>query len=342
MTATSVRAGNCHAAPGLSKAFAAPGRRRAGDVGVRGRPVHGMSSMKLRAQPPAAFPGTATVPGDKSVSPRCLMFAALASGTSRISGLLEGEDVLATAGALRAMGVDLAREPDGGWRVEGRGGNGLAEPGGVLHLGNAGTGARLLMGLLAGQPFTSVLSGDASLRRRPMRRVTEPLGLMGAAFAGRSGGRLPLAVTGRRPLRAIDYASPVASAQVKSAVLLAGLFADGTTTVREPLPSRDHTERMLRAMGAEVAVEDLPDAARAASPPPRRPPRALAGPPGRGGRGGGPAGRPPPPLGPGGGVAGGAGPRGAGCPVAGPLPARRAPDPPRLRAAPRGGPHHPL
>src|SRR3954451_3834919 len=282
MTATSVRAGNCHAAPGLSKAFAAPGRRRAGDVGVRGRPVHGMSSMKLRAQPHAALSGTATVPGDKSVSHRCLMFAALASGTSRISGLLEGEDVLATAGALRAMGVDLAREPDGGWRVEGRGSGGgapprggvrvegrgsggLAEPGDVLDLGNAGTGARLLMGILAGQPFTSVLSGDASLRRRPMRRVTEPLGLMGAAFAGRSGGRLPLAVTGRRPLRAIDYASPVASAQVKSAVLLAGLFADGTTTVREPLPSRDHTERMLRAMGAEVAVEDLPDGARAAS-----------------------------------------------------------------------------
>jgi len=265
MTATSVRAGNCHAAPGLSKAFAAPGRRRAGDVGVRGRPVHGMSSMKLRAQPHAALSGTATVPGDKSVSHRCLMFAALASGTSRISGLLEGEDVLATAGALRAMGVDLAREPDGGWRVEGRGSDGLAEPGDVLDLGNAGTGARLLMGILAGQPFTSVLSGDASLRRRPMRRVTEPLGLMGAAFAGRSGGRLPLAVTGRRPLRAIDYASPVASAQVKSAVLLAGLFADGTTTVREPLPSRDHTERMLRAMGAEVAVEDLPDGARAAS-----------------------------------------------------------------------------
>jgi 3-phosphoshikimate 1-carboxyvinyltransferase len=111
------------------------------------------------------------------------------------------------------------------------------------------------MGILAGQPFTSVLSGDASLRRRPMRRVTEPLGRMGASFAGRSGGRLPLAVTGHRPLRAIDYASPVASAQVKSAVLLAGLFADGTTTVREPLPSRDHTERMLRAMGAAVHVE---------------------------------------------------------------------------------------
>ena len=173
--------------------------------------------------------------------------------------------MLATAGALRAMGVDLAREPDGGWRVEGRGSDGLAEPGDVLDLGNAGTGARLLMGILAGQPFTSVLSGDASLRRRPMRRVTEPLGLMGAAFAGRSGGRLPLAVTGRRPLRAIDYASPVASAQVKSAVLLAGLFADGTTTVREPLPSRDHTERMLRAMGAEVAVEDC----RTAPAPPR-------------------------------------------------------------------------
>ena len=210
--------------------------------------------MELRASPHAALRGTAGLPGDKSVSHRALMFAALAHGTSRIEGLLEGEDVLATAAALRSLGVELARE-DGTWRVEGRGQDGLAEPDTVLDLGNAGTGARLLMGILAGQPFTSILTGDASLRRRPMRRVVEPLATMGAAFASRSGDRLPLALTGRRPLRAIDYPSPVASAQVKSAVLLAGLFADGDTSVTEPLASRDHTERMLGAMGAAVASE---------------------------------------------------------------------------------------
>jgi 3-phosphoshikimate 1-carboxyvinyltransferase len=210
--------------------------------------------MELRASPHAALTGTAGLPGDKSVSHRALMFAALAHGTSRIEGLLEGEDVLATAAALRSLGVDLARE-DGAWRVEGRGQDGLAEPDTVLDLGNAGTGARLLMGILAGQPFTSILTGDASLRRRPMRRVVEPLALMGAAFASRSGDRLPLALTGRRPLRAIDYPSPVASAQVKSAVLLAGLFADGDTSVTEPLASRDHTERMLGAMGARLACQ---------------------------------------------------------------------------------------
>ena len=205
--------------------------------------------MELRASPHAALRGTAGLPGDKSVSHRALMFAALAHGTSRIEGLLEGEDVLATAAALRSLGVELARE-DGTWRVEGRGQDGLAEPDTVLDLGNAGTGARLLMGILAGQPFTSILTGDASLRRRPMRRVVEPLATMGAAFASRSGDRLPLALTGRRPLRAIDYPSPVASAQVKSAVLLAGLFADGDTSVTEPLASRDHTERMLGAHGS--------------------------------------------------------------------------------------------
>jgi 3-phosphoshikimate 1-carboxyvinyltransferase len=186
------------------------------------------------------------------------MFAALAQGTSRIEGLLEGEDVLATAAALRSLGVELTRK-GGLWQVQGRGREGLAEPDTVLDLGNAGTGARLLMGILAGQPFTSILTGDASLRRRPMRRVIEPLAMMGASFASRSDARLPLALTGRRPLEAIDYASPVASAQVKSAILLAGLFAEGGTSVTEPLASRDHTERMLRAMGAVVASEPGPD-----------------------------------------------------------------------------------
>lgn len=213
--------------------------------------------MELRASPHAALRGSAELPGDKSVSHRALMFASLASGTSRILGLLEGEDVLATAGALRCLGVELEREAHG-WRVEGRGLGGLAEPETVLDLGNAGTGARLLMGILAGQPFTSILTGDASLRRRPMRRVIEPLSRMGAGFAGRSGDRLPQAVSGGRPLRAIEHASPVASAQVKSAVLLAGLFADGETGVTEPLASRDHTERMLAAMGAVVLGEAAP------------------------------------------------------------------------------------
>jgi 3-phosphoshikimate 1-carboxyvinyltransferase len=200
--------------------------------------------MELRAAPHGTLSGEVGLPGDKSVSHRALMFAALASGEGRVEGLLEGEDVLSTARALRALGVELEREAPGSWRVRGRGGE-LAEPDDVLDLGNAGTGARLLMGILAGQPFTSVISGDASLRARPMRRVVEPLARMGAAVAARGGVRLPLALTGRRPLRAIRHESPVASAQVKSAVLLAGLFAEGRTSVAEPLPSRDHTERML-------------------------------------------------------------------------------------------------
>lgn len=219
--------------------------------------------MELRAAPHAVLSGEARLPGDKSISHRALMFAALARGESRITGLLEGEDVLATASALRALGVEVAREEEGRrWRVAGPGGGALREPEEVLDLGNAGTGARLLMGVLAGRPFTSFLTGDASLRRRPMRRVAEPLGRMGAAVVAREGCRLPLALTGRARLRPIDFAGPVASAQVKSAVLLAGLAADGVTSVTEPLPSRDHTERMLRAMGAEVEVVDLPGGGR--------------------------------------------------------------------------------
>ena len=196
-----------------------------------------------------------SLPGDKSISHRSLMLAAMAVGESRVEGLLEGEDVLATAGALRAMGVELERTGPGSWRVWGVGVGGLAEPADVLDMGNAGTGARLLMGLLAGHGFTSFLTGDASLRSRPMRRVIEPLSRMGVSFLARSGGRLPLALTGRTDLLPIVYESPVASAQVKSAVLLAGLHAPGATTVVEPQASRDHSERMLAAMGAEVTVE---------------------------------------------------------------------------------------
>ncbi|MGD9740947.1 MAG: 3-phosphoshikimate 1-carboxyvinyltransferase [Geminicoccaceae bacterium] len=213
--------------------------------------------MLLRAAPHGALSGAARVPGDKSISHRSLMLAGMAVGESRIEGLLEGEDVLATAAALRAMGVEIERTGVGSWRVWGVGVGGLAEPADVLDMGNAGTGARLLMGLLAGHGFTSFLTGDASLRSRPMRRVIEPLSQMGAAFLSRSGGRLPLALTGRTDPLPIVYESPVASAQVKSAILLAGLHAPGATTVVEQQSSRDHSERMLAAMGAELQVEPL-------------------------------------------------------------------------------------
>ncbi|MDF1587245.1 3-phosphoshikimate 1-carboxyvinyltransferase [Marinimicrococcus flavescens] len=213
--------------------------------------------MQLRASPHDALSGAVALPGDKSISHRSLMFAALAVGESRITGLLEGEDVLSTASALRRMGVPVERHADGTWVVQGVGVGGLAEPEEPLDLGNAGTGARLLMGLLAGHPFTSFMTGDASLRARPMRRVIEPLRQMGAAFLARSGERLPLAVTGRADLLPLAWESGVASAQVKSAILLAGLHTPGLTTVIEPLPSRDHTERMLAGMGARVTREAL-------------------------------------------------------------------------------------
>ena len=206
--------------------------------------------------------GTVRVPGDKSISHRALMFGALAVGESIIHGLLEGEDVLCTAAAMRALGAEVERRPDGGWRVQGRGVGGLAEADGVLDMGNSGTGARLLAGLVATHPFTSFFTGDASLRSRPMRRVIEPLTAMGAQFVSREGGRLPLAVIGaQRPLP-ITYELPVASAQVKSAILLAALNTPGETTVIERAPTRDHTELMLRNFGASIAVSELPDGGR--------------------------------------------------------------------------------
>ncbi len=205
--------------------------------------------------------GAITVPGDKSISHRALMLAALSVGETRIRGLLEGEDVLRTAEALRALGCRVENE-GGVWRVSGRGVGGLAEPDTVLDMGNSGTAARLLMGVLAAHPMTAVFTGDGSLNDRPMGRVTEPLRRMGARFTCRSGGRLPITLTGtERPLP-IEYESPVASAQVKSAVLLAGLNAPGRTTVIEPRPTRDHTERMLRHFGAEVRETDLPGGGR--------------------------------------------------------------------------------
>jgi len=221
--------------------------------------------MILEARPHGRLDGEAALPGDKSISHRALMLAAMAVGESRIDGLLEGEDVLATAEALRRLGCMVERLGPGRWRVDGVGVGGLAEPEQVIDFGNAGTGVRLMLGLLAGHSFTTFLTGDDSLRRRPMRRVLEPLELMGAAGLARSGGRLPLALSGRADLLPVDYRSPVASAQIKSAILLAGLHAHGRTTVVEPLPSRDHSERMLAAMGAEVRTTRLADGAQAVS-----------------------------------------------------------------------------
>ncbi|MGH7066729.1 MAG: 3-phosphoshikimate 1-carboxyvinyltransferase, partial [Acetobacteraceae bacterium] len=208
-------------------------------------------------RPPGPLSGTIRVPGDKSISHRALMIGALAVGETRISGLLEGEDVLATAAAMRALGAEVAREKDGLWLVSGRGIGGLSEPANVLDMGNSGTAARLLSGILATHPIFSVLTGDASLRSRPMRRVIDPLRPTGAHFTARAGGLLPLAIEGAADALPLSYRVPVPSAQVKSAVLLAGLNARGRTEVEEPAATRDHTENMLRHFGAEISVAML-------------------------------------------------------------------------------------
>ena len=210
-----------------------------------------MKAVSARAKP---LRGTVTVPGDKSISHRALMLGALAVGETVIRGLLTGEDVLRTAAAMTALGADIERRDDS-WHVWGRGVGGLREPADVLDMGNSGTSARLISGLLSAYPFTSFLTGDASLRRRPMDRVIKPLSQTGARFVSRAGGRLPMAITGAGLAAPLSYVSPIASAQVKSAVLLAGLHAPGVTSVTEPSPSRDHTERMLRHFGAEVSTE---------------------------------------------------------------------------------------
>jgi 3-phosphoshikimate 1-carboxyvinyltransferase len=209
----------------------------------------------LRATPGGRpLGGRIRVPGDKSISHRALMFGALAAGRTRISGLLEGEDVLRTAAAMRALGAGVVREGAGAWQVRGQGRGQITEPANVLDMGNSGTAARLICGILASHPIFAVLTGDASLRGRPMKRVTDPLAGCGARFTGRAGGRLPLAIEGAAEPRPLDYRLPVASAQVKSAVLLAGLNAGGETRVEEPEATRDHTENMLRHFGAEVSV----------------------------------------------------------------------------------------
>ncbi len=216
-----------------------------------------MTPLHSRAHGPLA--GDIRAPGDKSVSHRALILSALATGRSTVRGLLLADDVMRTAAALRQAGVAVARGDDGAWRVDGVGVGGLAEPSDVLDLGNSGTGARLLMGVLAAHPFASVLTGDESLRARPMARVAEPLARMGARLEGRDGMRLPIRVEGAVDPLPIEYRLPVPSAQVKSAVLLAGLNAPGKTTVIEPRPTRDHTERLLRLFGAEVSVNDAAD-----------------------------------------------------------------------------------
>lgn len=201
--------------------------------------------------------GSITVPGDKSISHRALMLASQALGTTRVHGLLEGEDVLSTAKALQQCGIAIERSQNGTWIINGAGIGGLHEPADVLDMGNAGTAARLLMGLLAPYPYTSHFTGDDSLKKRPMQRVIGPLSQMGAQFMAREGGRLPLAMQGCAASIPITYTLPVASAQVKSAILLAGLNTMGITTVIEPEATRDHTEKMLRFFG--IAIESTTD-----------------------------------------------------------------------------------
>ncbi|AWW75028.1 3-phosphoshikimate 1-carboxyvinyltransferase [Erythrobacter sp. KY5] len=202
----------------------------------------------------APLKGRLRVPGDKSISHRALMFAGLAVGESRITGLLEGEDVLATAAAMRQLGAQIVREDDGSWRVNGAGLGSLIEPRAALDMGNSGTSTRLMMGLLASHGLTATFIGDASLSGRPMNRVIEPLSQMGASFEASAGGTLPCMLRGASPAVPITYRLPVASAQVKSAVLLAGLNTPGITRVIEPIATRDHTERMLTGFGAKLEV----------------------------------------------------------------------------------------
>ena len=199
--------------------------------------------------------GTIRVPGDKSISHRALILSALAVGPSQITGLLEGEDVLATAAAMRSMGATIERGSDGEWHVHGVGVGGLLQPAAALDMGNSGTSTRLLMGLVASHAITASFVGDASLSKRPMGRVIEPLSQMGADFTASPGGTVPLMVRGASPAVPITYRLPVASAQVKSAILLAGLNTPGITTVIEPVPTRDHSERMLAGFGAELTVD---------------------------------------------------------------------------------------
>ena len=214
------------------------------------------SALRFKAAPGGALRGHIRVPGDKSISHRSIMLGALADGVTEIQGFLEGEDSLATLKAFRAMGVSIEGPNEGRVVVQGVGMHGLKAPAAALDLGNSGTSMRLLSGLLAGQDFDVELIGDHSLMSRPMRRVTEPLALMGAVIETTEAGTAPLRIRGGQTLKGIDYDMPVASAQVKSCLLLAGLYAQGKTCVTEPAPTRDHTERMLSGMGYPVARDN--------------------------------------------------------------------------------------
>lgn len=206
-----------------------------------------------------ALTGTVRVPGDKSISHRSIMLGSIATGETTVSGLLEGEDVMSTAAAMRAMGAIITKQDNGDWHIQGVGSHGLKEPEDILDMGNSGTSARLLMGLVAGFDMQCTFTGDQSLRKRPMGRVITPLEMMGAECQAREGGLLPLSIKGRDDLLSTEYELPVASAQVKSCVLLAGLHADGITSVIEDKPTRDHTENMLRAFGVNVDIKKTED-----------------------------------------------------------------------------------
>jgi 3-phosphoshikimate 1-carboxyvinyltransferase len=217
--------------------------------------VNHPAAKPLTASRSGALRGRLRVPGDKSISHRALIFGTLAVGETRISGLLEGEDVLNTGKAMAALGARIERTGEGAWRVHGVGVGGLREPAGALDFGNSGTGCRLVMGAVAGCPITATFDGDASLRKRPMQRILDPVALIGArAVSASEGGRLPLTLAGAREPIPIVYRTPVPSAQVKSAVLLAALAAPGATTVIESEASRDHTEKLLVHFGADVTV----------------------------------------------------------------------------------------
>jgi len=212
-------------------------------------------TLSYRVRPGGALSGSLRVPGDKSISHRAIMLGSLAQGVTRVSGFLEGEDALATMNIFRALGVTIEGPQAGRVAIHGVGMRGLKAPERVLDCGNSGTSMRLLTGLLAGQAFDSELTGDETLLKRPMLRVAEPLNRMGARIETSAGGRPPIRIAGGSDLKGIDYRLPVASAQVKSALLLAGLYARSTTTVGEPAPTRDHTERMLQAFGYRVLVD---------------------------------------------------------------------------------------
>ncbi|WP_282025379.1 3-phosphoshikimate 1-carboxyvinyltransferase [Limimaricola cinnabarinus] len=212
--------------------------------------------IPMMSQRGPALCGEAHVPGDKSISHRSLILGAMAVGETKIEGLLEGQDVLDTAKAMRAFGAEVTDHGQGRWSVHGVGVGGFAEPAGVIDCGNSGTGVRLIMGAMATTPITVTFTGDASLCSRPMGRVTDPLALFGARAEGREGGRLPMTITGAKEPMPVRYTVPVPSAQVKSAVLLAGLGAPGKTVVIETEATRDHTERMLAGFGAELTVEE--------------------------------------------------------------------------------------